>query len=296
MRPLAPVLLGLAASTLGALGCQAQPTEKPGVTADPYGRRADSVVSGVRPAEADTAGVRTRAIPLTLGETPLTLAVHEGGPGSVSYLVVHDDEDTAVEAGLAAAREGGGRLVEVRAQGARYVAFHAAGRDWSVDPNRIFTDAGARRTLTDRAGAAPADVLAAVRRFAGGILTAYEADSARVVVALHNNTEGSYSAASYLAGGSEAAEAAAVHLPEGADPDDFFFTTDRRLYDALVAEGLAVVLQNNEGATDDGSLSVWAGRRGVPYVNVEAQHGHAEAQRAMLHALARTLVGLDLLD
>ena len=38
-------------------------------------------------------------------------------------------------------------------------------------------------------------------------------------------------------------------------------------------------------ATDDGSLSVYAGQRGRPYVNVEAQHGHAREQRRMFEAL-----------
>ena len=51
-----------------------------------------------------------------------------------------------------------------------------------------------------------------------------------------------------------------------------------------------MVLQNNDRATDDGSLSVLAARRGQRYVNVEAQHGHVEAQAQMLCVL------LDVLD
>ncbi|HLA64677.1 MAG TPA: hypothetical protein VK610_09640, partial [Rhodothermales bacterium] len=221
--------------------------------------------------------------------TGLTLEVHASVDGAegVRYLVVHDDENTAVAAGLAAVQTWGGRLVELHAQGERYVTFRHAGREWSVDPNRIFTEAGVRRTLRDRNGSAPAVVVLAVRRFAEAVIADYGAPP--VVVALHNNTDANYSAASYRPGGSEAAEAAAVTIPNGADPDDFFFTTDQDLYDALVAEGFSVVLQNNAGATDDGSLSVWAAQRGRPYVNVEAQHGHEWMQRHMLDALARVL-------
>lgn len=106
---------------------------------------------------------------------------------------------------------------------------------------------------------------------------------------LHNNSEGEYSAASYLPEGELALDAAAVHLPPEADPDDFFFVTDPDLFAGLAEEGFTVVLQNNARATDDGSLSVWAARQGIPYVNVEAQHGHRERQIEMLEALLRWL-------
>ena len=39
-----------------------------------------------------------------------------------------------------------------------------------------------------------------------------------------------------------------------------------------------------------GSLSVLAGLKGIPYVNVEAQQGHLREQRKMLGALF-TLIG-----
>ncbi len=236
---------------------------------------------------ADSVVVRT--VPLVLGETEVALAVHESGRPGPAMLALHDDENDAVEAGRAFVAERGGRLVEVRAQGERNVAFRLGGRDWRFDPNRVFTPAGARRTLTDLNGSAPEAALAAARRFADAVLDAYGLDSARVVVTLHNNTPGRYSAASYAPGADLAAEAEALHLPEDADPDDFFFVTDRCLYDALVPQGWAAVLQDNARATDDGSLSVLCAQRGIPYVNVEAEHGHAAEQRAMLDALARVL-------
>ena len=51
--------------------------------------------------------------------------------------------------------------------------------------------------------------------------------------------------------------------------------------------GTFTVLQNNNSMTDDGSLSVLAGRLKIPYVNVEAQHGHLEMQVEMLFELAK---------
>src|SRR5690606_27170642 len=94
---------------------------------------------------------------------------------------------------------------------------------------------------------------------------------------------------SYLPGATYAADAEAVHLAPTEDADDFFFVTDRPLYDALARAGFNVVLQNNATVTDDGSLSVLAARRGQRYVNVEAQHGHTAQQRRMVEALVRVL-------
>jgi hypothetical protein len=234
----------------------------------------------------------TEDIPHRLGDTEITIAVHSAEGAGPAFLVLHDNENTAVEAGLEAIRARGGRLVEVQARGRRLVAFEMDGQTWRFDPNRIFTEAGAKATLQSHSGSAPPEILAEVRRFAEAVLAVYGAESLPFLATLHNNTEGEYSALSYTPAGDHAQDAAAVHLPPGADPDNFFFVTDRALYDALAAEGFAVVLQDNARVTDDGSLSVWAARRGVPYVNIEARHGDREGQVQMLEALARTLSSL----
>lgn len=213
------------------------------------------------------------------------------------FLVLHADERTAVEAGLETIRARGGRLVQVEARGNRLVAFEIEGETWRFDPNRIFTEAGAEATLLRYNGSAPAAVLAEVRGAAAAILEAYgtgseESGPVRPILTLHNNTDGEYSAASYLPEGDLAEDAAEVHLPTDADPDDFFFVTEPGLYAALAAEGFPVVLQDNARVTDDGSLSVWAAGQGIPYVNVEAEHGHRERQLEMLAALARVLGSL----
>lgn len=243
-----------------ALGCHAQPLQSP-----------------------------SEIIPFRLGQSEVAFVIHAKDDAHPAFLVMHDDENTAVEAGLETIRARGGRLVEVQAQGDRLVEFALNAGTWRFDPNRIFTEAGAAATLLEYNGDAPSDVLAEVRRFADAVLAAYDVASPRPIITLHNNTEGRYSAASYLPGGDHARDAAAVHLPPEASPDDFFFVTNRRIYDALVLEGFPVVLQDNSRMTDDGSLSVWAGRRGVPYVNVETKHGHRERQVQMLEALARVL-------
>ena len=128
-----------------------------------------------------------------------------------------------------------------------------------------------------------------VERFARDLLSIYAIERADVVIALHNNTEGHYSALSYDKGGELASDAAAVFIKDGSDPDDFFFVTERAVFDALRRRGFNVVFQDNRRVTDDGSLSVYCGRAGVRYINVEAQHGHRDQQVAMLLALRNVL-------
>ena len=118
--------------------------------------------------------------------------------------------------------------------------------------------------------------------FAEELLRTYALDNASAVIALHNNTDQRYAATSYLSGAELAQDAAHVSLEAGVDPDDFFFVTQQGLFEALKAAKFNVVLQDNRTVTDDGSLSVYCGQQGIPYVNVEAEHGHLEAQVKML--------------
>lgn len=292
----------------------AQPVEKPAAVPDTYPRRADSVISRASPvpSPADVDSLTTTDLRVPLGAGRVTVRVHTapttdalGSPGVEAFplnaLNLHDDEGTSVEAALDVLRQRGGRVVELVHSGERNVAFdvvtgrvYANGEDrpefasYVADPNRMFTPAGRERTLgaLSTADATGADALAA---FADSVLAVYAAVPPAVVLTLHNNTEANYSAASYEPGAPYASDAAAVTVHDGSDPDDFFFVTDRAIYDALVARGFNAVLQDNDAATDDGSLSVWAAREGVPYVNVEAQHGHREQQATMLLALLDVL-------
>ena len=66
------------------------------------------------------------------------------------------------------------------------------------------------------------------------------------------------------------------------DPDDFFFVTDQKVFDELKRRKLNVVLQDNRIRRDDGSLSVHAGRKGISYINVEAEPGHFQEQIRMI--------------
>ena len=293
MRP-----LSLAALFVAASAC-AQPVDKPAASgADDRARRADSVVSRVQEVTLDLGGEgppnAVTDLVVRAGDTEVGVRVHEWDlPRSgvaPSFLNLHDDESTSVEAALDVVRARGGRVVELVHTGDRNLTFEVGGETYVADPNRVFTASGRARTLAALSRDAEA-ARAALAAFADAVLDAYTDAPTPVVVTLHNNTDANYSAASYLPGAPYAADAASVTIHDGTDPDDFFFVTDAGLYDALVALGFNAVLQDNEAATDDGSLSVWAAREGVPYVNVEAEHGHRAEQARMIEALLGVLAG-----
>ncbi|MBK7099776.1 MAG: hypothetical protein IPH58_17615 [Sphingobacteriales bacterium] len=97
------------------------------------------------------------------------------------------------------------------------------------------------------------------------------------IVALHNNTDSSYSILSYL----NAKDAEDVYINENEDIDDFFFVTARSEFEYFKSLGRNVVLQSEE-VKDDGSLSVYCQNNGIPYINIEAQHGHLQEQAEMI--------------
>ncbi len=226
--------------------------------------------------------------PLRLGEASVDVALHQAEAPGLTFINLHDNEDTAAQAALEVIGEHGGRLLELRHSGQRNVAFVLEDSAYVFDPNRIFTEAGIAATL-DTLGAYSPAAHDAVRAFADSLLRLYDLDGLGVVVTVHNNGDTEYSALSYTDGGDLARDARLTHLAEGADPDDFFFVTDLDLFDALRLGGFNVVLQDNERVTDDGSLSVYCGLRGLAYVNVEAQHRHRREQVRMITYLAALL-------
>ena len=212
-----------------------------------------------------------------LGDTPVRLQITSYGPGPV-FVALHENEYTSVEAVEHMLPTIGGTLIRLRHDGGRNVVFYLDGSRFQFDPNRIFTPEGMRRTL---GVGATEEAIAEVYDLATQIV---QEIGSGPIVALHNNTDGGYSTLSYVEGGSFTRDAAEVYQVSGSDPDDFYFTTDPSLFTALQSGDFNAVLQA-DGAIDDGSLSIYAAQYGIPYVNVEAQHGSVEVQQRMLQQL-----------
>jgi hypothetical protein len=240
------------------------------------------------PAAAPTTTVTRN--PITLGETTVHFLVHEREPGSAVIVNVHDDENTAVLAASAVLERQGGRLVEIDAQGKRMVSFQLSKQTYAFDPNRMFTDVGLDKTLKQN-GRTSAQAKTQVQAFAAALLALLPPRvEGQPLIAVHNNTPGPpLTIHGYESGGAFAKEAAEVFVGPGQAEDDFFLVTERRHFEVLKSKGFNVVLQNNEGATDDGSLSVYCGKRGLPYVNVEALPTHQPQQEKMIETVVTEL-------
>ena len=226
--------------------------------------------------------------PIIIGDATVDVVVHATEAPGLTYINLHDNEDTAVEAARAVIGHYGGRIIELQHTGERNVQFGLKDSTYVFDPNRIFSDAGIAATL-DTLGVYSDSAHAVVRTFADTLLSFYDLPSTDVVVTVHNNTENNYSALSYVDEGEYAVDARFTTVTDQHDPDDFFFVTDLDLYNQIRQAGFNVVLQDNAFVTDDGSLSVYAAQLGVPYVNVEARHGHHQEQVVMIEFLHELL-------
>lgn len=248
------------------------------------------VLAAAQPTCADEPQVQVR--PVRVGGSTVEVVSKLGGDGQspIRWLLVnlHDDENTSVAAAERILADYPCRLVELQHSGERHVEFEIEGVEYGCDPNRIFTPLGVRSTLAKISFLDPAAEQEVIR-FGQSLIGQYRLSQVQAVIALHNNTDQRYAASSYAKGQEYEHDADLVHLEPGQDADDFYFVTQRRFFDALTKRGFNAVLQNNESVTDDGSLSVYCAQQNVPYVNVEAQHGHLETQVAMLKALFEVL-------
>lgn len=258
---------------------------------------------------------------VTLGETAVTVNVYEKDGARVTFFAPHHNERNASVSAREAVARRGGRLVEVvsydeKGVPARNLRFRLRGKSYAVDPNRIFTENGRR------CGVAP-EAEPAVKGFAEGLLElVFDAGGKRLrdgesfVVAVHNNADSDekhgreraadLTAAAFLRAGRSSnfshgafqEQAAGVYLSNReADEDNFVLLSTPRLMAAFAESGFNVVvqkpaaeLQDKRCGIDDGSLSVYSARLGIPYVNLEADaRTGGPRQREMLEVVYELL-------
>jgi hypothetical protein len=187
---------------------------------------------------------------------------------------------TGIEAAEDYLFENSGFLVKLKHNGNRLLDFEFRCNIYNIDPNRIFTPKGIKDNLAKKY-ALP--VAKTVDSFATAMLENYIVNK-KLIVALHNNTENKFSILSYKKGQVEAANAAKFYINTTMDSDDFIITTDTSIYRKIKEKNINVVLQSSR-AKDDGSLSIYTQKNKIPYINIEAQHGHFYEQREILYAI-----------
>lgn len=223
-----------------------------------------------------------------LGDRAIPIKVIQYGPGSgIVCINIHDNEFTSVRAARTMLELKGGTLIRIDNNAQRLVRFRLKGVLYSFDPNRIFSRTGIEQSLKENGMSSPA-AIGEVERFGQRLLELIP-ESVSCVVALHNNTEEAYSIRSYLPGGDRRTDAKEVYADAMQDVDDIVFTTDEWLFKKMSASGYNCILQDNERAKKDGSLSVYYGEQNRRYINIETQHGKTAQYLVMLEKLMEIL-------
>jgi hypothetical protein len=135
----------------------------------------------------------------SIGETIVSVEQNCFNPcnAGVVFINVHDNEKTSVHAAREYLLPNGGKLITIYNKGQRFLSFRLKGKLYYFDPNRIFSEAGRRSTLKLLSAKYSESAENELSYFADKILTNY-IDSSKLVIALHNNTDGNLSVITYL--------------------------------------------------------------------------------------------------
>ena len=203
--------------------------------------------------------------------------IHYNGRSKRRYLLIHGNEESAREVLLYHIRRHQGIAYEIETHTRN---IQVAGG--SVDPNRMFSHAGAEASLRRlNPDWTPDRIAAALRILDAGrerLVRAFFPPPGGLTVALHNNSP-SYSVED------EEADSDAGSLREPDNPHAFFICTSPDDFRILATSPYNVLLQNKKPTIDDGSLSRLAAARVVRYVNLEVALGQPDRQREMLNWL-----------
>jgi len=205
----------------------------------------------------------------------------------IVFINLHDDETTSVDAAKRVLEEAGGLLIEVENNVQRNIRFKLGNYFFTVDPNTIFSEEGIKKSL-EQLGRTSRKAVDEVEKLGQRIIQLIP-DETTCIISLHNNTPDLFSVIEYVAGNKRSVDSKKVYINTEQDADDFFLTTDNNLYEKLAGKGFNTILQDNKNCTEDGSLSVYCGRKNIRYVNCESEHGKTGQYYEMVKAIMISL-------
>lgn len=217
---------------------------------------------------------------IPLADTVVDFHWHKPENHKLMFLVIHDDENTSTAVGYDALDTFEASLLELKNDGKYLFTLIRDTINYLFNPNRIFSLNGVESTLMQYGPCCPT-VVEEINIFAHQVAGAFFL-LPQFIVALHNNRDGGFSINSYLTDSTLIAVADSVFVNPEKDPDDFFYVIDPVHYSYLSQKGYNVILQSAAILEDDGSMSIWCSRMGIPYINIEAEHGRFEEQKQML--------------
>ncbi|RZK82074.1 MAG: hypothetical protein EOO92_03100 [Pedobacter sp.] len=232
-------------------------------------------------------GIKIDTTLLTLNDLKVNLIKYSYGKPTISLLAIHDDEDTGIKAAFEYIRFSGGSIIDSQYGDVRNFKLTNDGETFQTDPNSIYTKKGIPLGIL-KFGPVDDDVVKLLDKTAKSILKLYDPGHLGYIFTLHNNGEGGFGIGSYLKGNELSSTADSVHVNIVADPDDLILVTELALFNKLKRENVNVVLQS-PNAPDDGSLSIYAHQKKIPYINVEVQHGHVEENLLLIEIAVKAL-------
>ena len=242
------------------------------------------LITGVLPAQAEDSVSNSFNTTGQVKILPVTQTCTGTPWQHIVWVHVHDNEETARQTALMALNQiQQGCLLDFRHGGSREIRIQTNEVNYHFDPNRIFTETGRTNALKCLRGNC-AQAREKLTQEVDSFLNQYMIH-AKLIVALHNNHPSGLSIRNYVPGGSMAQGMSQVAVSPDKDPHDFFYVTSQRAFEFLSGRNFNVVLQNNQTVRDDGSLSVWAARQQIDYINSEAGTGNLASQMVMLAAV-----------
>ena len=224
-----------------------------------------------------------------LEEEKVWVNIYEGrGPG-LTFVNLHDNENTSAEAAKVHISRHGGRLVELVHGRGRTVVIRRNGVLHYFDPNRMFTENGLRQSLDffHNLSSENIEIAADFARKVAGFISI---EKGKAIISVHNNTPGKLTIHDFKPGQWYGADSREVFINPAEDPDDFFFTNSPALFRALKTLRYNVALMVLD-PPDRGTLGNYVNNAGGIYVLVEGEHGHLSRQVSMLEDLGRLLAG-----
>ena len=153
--------------------------------------------------------------------------------------------------------------------------------DYMVDPNRIFSKAGVEKNLIKFNGniskTAIDKMVNLIANDKENFFDRITPPNRGLLIALHNNLH-AYTIEDEIPLSTE------ISLKNSEHPHhhNFFICTNRDDYNLLSKSPYNVVLQETDPEEDNGSLSWFANRKGVRFINIETRLGHLSTQTKML--------------
>jgi len=197
-----------------------------------------------------------------------------------SFIWVHHNEKSAGKTLKYALSKYGGHSIYIINGDKRNVYIPYNRRSYFIDPNRIYTPKGIEKYLDrhhrklNKNGRR--SVYKKAEKLKDTILSSIDWTEKKYLIALHSSRPGSdFSIEEFNAKNSYLTYTNPDH-----NPKNLFFTTSLQDYYFFKSRGYNVVYQRS--IEDDGSLSIYAAKNNLPYINIEVVEGDDKFQQKML--------------